>query len=199
MPSGTRQHGRVAVVLLALAFATGCADASGSASDASRDLAAVWLKSTNGSQRPLLADLRISEEEYVEAVLSASRCVEEQGFGVSAVRDVADKVRKDFLVYLEGGDPQEANAALVECRWEHLESVESVYLAQHSRVDEGIDVLEQELISCLADNGVGSVPSGLTDFELFTLLRERVVSTAAWYCRDAFLIAIGKLGATPPH
>lgn len=179
--------------------AGGCADrTAGVATDSSRLLAERWLRATEGTQRATLADQLITLSEYTDSVEAARKCVELGGFGTSAPRQVGDGVRLDFVVRPEGKAAEEAFEVLTTCRSAHLEAVESVYLAQHSRIEEGREVLEEELLDCLENHGVSDVPTGLQDFQLFELLRDRDVSTGAWFCRDTFLIALGELGATPP-
>lgn len=189
----------MAVLALLLALTcTGCADPDGTASESSRLKANQWLRTTSEVQKAVLLDGEVTASEYAGSVEAARTCVEGLGFGVSAVRNVSDGVRQDFVVRPGDKTTEEAFDALAACRSEQLEAVESVYLAQHSRIDEGREVLEGELITCLQKHGVPDVPTGLTDFELFKLLRERDVSTDAWFCREIFLIATGNLGASPP-
>lgn len=161
-------------------------------------LADRWLLSVGPEQASILDDRHVSNDEYVNAVGDAAACLNEQGFETGAVREVPDGVRRDFTV--QQGDHSDADTAAAwrRCWSQHLNAIESVFLAQHARPGDA-SAVEQELLACLVDNELLNAPSGMTDFELFTFLRSSDASTAAWFCRERWLIARGEIGADPPN
>ncbi len=161
-------------------------------------LAERWHRSTTEYQAVVLDDHRVSDDEYEQAVVDTARCLNDNGFETGGIRDVPDGVRKDFMIMQGDHTDNETADAWTTCWRDHLDAVESVYLAQHARLDEDEAALERELLDCLIDNNVADAPSGMSDFELFELLRASDASTQAWFCRERWLVARGKLGATPP-
>lgn len=161
------------------------------------ELAQRWQSTASDYQRTVLDDGVVSRDEYERAVADTAACMQEAGFQTGPLRDVPDGVRMDFPVYSSEGQDRDPDEAWTRCWDTYLIAIESVYLAQHASA-EGEAAIEQQLVECLGSNGVNDVPVGLTDFELFSLLRETDASTGAWFCREKWLIARGELGAEPP-
>lgn|GEM_PF-6371496 len=198
--TGTRQGAvatgsRILVALLIGIFGSSCANPQLRGSHP--ELADRWRAASSEYQRAVLADGTVSAAEYERAVVDTAVCMNQAGFETSALRDVPDGVRKDFAVHQSEGSDAQPDEAWARCWEEFAVAVESVYLAQHAstKSDETID---RQLTDCLADNGLSDVPTQMTDFELFSQLREADASTAAWFCREKWLIARGEMGADPP-
>jgi hypothetical protein len=156
-----------------------------------------WQAIASSFQVEILRDGYVTPAEYMTAMQAGAACMTDRGFDVSPLRDVPDGVRKDFTVALGSRQEDEITPMWAECRKGFYGAVESVWLAQHSRLDEGLATLEAELIECLRAAGIPDVEPGLEDYELFLLLRNRDASAAAWICRERFLIFTGQALAKP--
>lgn len=211
---GRRRHvraSRASVVRLAqfalgvalISAAAACQAAPRSSSDATANshstaLAERWLETTSEHQARVLADLRVSDGEYLQALDDTATCLHDRGIQTGPVRDVPDGVRKNFLVIPGDRTEADADAAWQACWAERLDAIESVFLGQHARPDVDEATLERELLACLAALGVQDTPTGMRDVELFQLLQSQDASIEAWVCREHWLLARGELGPTPP-
>lgn len=193
LPSGLIHVRILVAVLLCL---TGCAPSA--VERRSSDLAERWLGNVSDYQARVLGDLRVSDDEYELAVSDTALCLNAKGFATGSIREVPDGVRNDFMVLQGDHTDTQMTEVWGSCSNQHLTAVESVYLAQHARVDADAATLADELVECLAENDIPDAPTAMTDFELFQYLRTSEAATGAWFCRERWLLASGKLGATPP-
>lgn len=201
MPPGplrrTPKSSRWALLLpLAMVVLAGCSE--GSPNEQSEELADQWLRSASTSEAAVLRDSRVSDSEYAQAVEDTASCLNDLGLDTGAVHDSPDGIRKQFLVIQGDYTTAEGDAAWRQCWEEHLDGIESVYLAQHAQWDADPNALDQELLDCLSSTGLTDLPTGMTDAEVFQALRSADARTEAWVCRELWLIAQGALGATPP-
>jgi len=102
---------------------------------ASIALAERWLRSVSEYQAMVLEDRRVTVAEYEQAVDSTAACLNRKGYETGPVREVPDGVRLDFMVIQGDNDASDVAAAWSTCWIGYLRAVESVYLAQHARLD----------------------------------------------------------------
>lgn len=192
-PTSSRWAPLLAWTMMVLA---GCSEAS--SNEQSERIADQWLRSASTYEAAVLTDSRVSDGEYTEAVEDTASCLNGLGLDTGAVHDLPDGIRKQFLVIQGNYTTAEGDAAWRQCWEEHLDAIESVYLAQQARWDADPNALDQELLDCLSSTGLTDLPKGMTDAEVFQALRSADARTEAWVCRELWLIAQGALGATPP-
>jgi hypothetical protein len=183
----------IAALAVAAAATTGCGgEDPAQSTDASEDLAQELLSSTSEEQREALADLEVSEEEYVEAYDRLRACLREHGWSHAAVERHANGI--SFVVGVDAPDSQlgEFESDLAECQHKLVLDIEQVYFAQQVVPEAEYPRLKQELVDCLEQNGIAGATTEMTDGQIANLLYEENAPVTAWVCRETFLFKTGE-------